>query len=1035
MGDHCRVLHVDDDLNALAITKDILEIEGNLSVESASSVDEALKKLAVQSYDVIVSDYEMPYKSGLDFLAELRKRVEQPPPFIVFTGKGREEVAVKALNLGAFRYINKHGDPEMVYKELSSSIKQAYEYVTTQRKLLISENQFRQLFSRMPSGVAVYESVDGGEDFVFVDINEAAERIEKVHKAEVIGKKVTEVFPGVVALGLFKVFQEVWLTGKAMYHPASVYSNGRFLESWRENWVYKLPDGKIVAIYNDITERKNAEILLKKNEARYRDLADSLPEVVFELDAQGNITYVNKRGFELTAYTKEDFDKGINVFDLFAPEDAERAKRDAASVMMKAGPARGEFTIQKKDGTTFPVAIESVPIVSGDEVVGIRGIVIDLTGIRAKEQEAKRQIQEINSIIEGIGDLLLVMDSNRRIVLVNKKTLEFFKKKPEEILGRYCYEIFHGTDRPWPNCPATITFNEKTTTTGEIVDSRQGIILLVTTSPIFNEKGELVRCVHVAKDLTEQKKNEAKIAALLECTEAILKTQKFTQTARSIFNSCKKLIGATAGYVALLSTDGKENEVLFLDSGGLRCTVDPNLPMPIRGLREKAYRTREVVYENNFSTSKWTQFLPEGHVKLDNVMFVPLIINGKAVGLIGLANKPRGFTDEDAATAVAFGNYAAVALNNNWTWNTLKNKEAQLRAITNAALDAIILIDGEGNIVFWNQAAEKIFGYTTNEVSGKKLHLILAPHVLNPDIEKGFVKFKESGHGKVVGRTIELVGLRKDGSEFPIELSVSALKLDNKWYSVGIVRDISERKKWEKELEEEHEKIKIINEKLRVVGNLTRHDVRNKLCAVSGNAYLIKSKHPDQKDIVERITRIEQAIKEIEAFFDFTKMYEQLGVEKLSLIDVGQKIDEALTFFSKTSNLKVINDCRGLRLLADSLLRQLFYNLIDNSIKHGEYVSKIRIYFERSPPDKLKLIYEDNGKGILDSDRQKLFTEGFSTAGSSGYGLYLIKKITEVYGWDIQEQGSKEKGVKFVISIPSINQKGQENFQLTQDIQ
>ncbi len=1035
MGNHCRVLHVDDDANALAITKDILEIEGNLSVESASSVDEALKKLAVQSYDVIVSDYEMPYKSGLDFLAELRKRVEQPPPFIVFTGKGREEVAVKALNLGAFRYINKHGDPETVYKELSSSIQQAYEYVTTQRKLLISENQFRQLFSRMPSGVAIYEAIDGGEDFVFVDLNETAERIEKVRKADVIGKKVTEVFPGVVALGLFKVFQEVWLTGKAAYHPAAVYSDSRVFESWRENWVYKLPDGKIVAIYNDITERKQTEILLKKSATRYRELADSLPEIVFELDTQGKITYANKRGFELTGYTKEDFDKGICVFDLLVPEDVERAKRDAASVMIKAAPARGQFKIRKKDGATFPVAIESVPIVSEDEVVGIRGIVIDLTEIRAKQQELKRQIQEINSIIDGIGDLLLVMDSNRRIVLVNKKTFEFFKQKPEEILGRYCYEIFHGTDRPWPNCPATTTFNEKTTTTGEIVDSRRGVTLLVTTSPIFNEKGELVRCVHVAKDLTEQKKNEAKIAALLECTEAILKTRGFTQTARSIFNSCKKLIGATAGYIALLSADGKENEVLFLDSGGLRCTVDPNLPMPIRGLREKAYLTCKVVYENNFATSKWTQFLPEGHVKLDNVMFAPLIIDGKAVGLIGLANKPRGFTDEDAANAIAFGNYAALALKNNLTWNTLQNKEAQLRAMTNAALDAIILINDEGNIVFWNPAAEKMFGYTTNEVSGKNLHLILAPSVLNPDIEKGFVKFKERGHGKVVGRTIELVGLRKDGSEFPIELSVSALKLDKKWHSLGIVRDISKRKKWEKELEEEHEKVKIINEKLWVVGNLTRHDVRNKLCAVSGNAYLIKSKHPNQKDIVERITRIEQAVKEIEAIFDFTKIYERLGVEKLSLIDVGQKIDEALMFFSQTSNVKVINDCRGLRLLADSLLRQLFYNLIDNSIKHGEYVTKIRIYFERSTPDKLKLIYEDNGKGILDSDRQKLFSKGFSTAGSSGYGLYLIKKITEIYGWDIQKQGSKEKGVKFVISIPRINQKGQENFQLTKNTQ
>lgn len=437
-----------------------------------------------------------------------------------------------------------------------------------------------------------------------------------------------------------------------------------------------------------------------------------------------------------------------------------------------------------------------------------------------------------------------------------------------------------------------------------------------------------------------------------------------------------------------------------------------------------------MVYENNFATGKWTQFLPAGHVKLDNVMFVPLIINGKSVGLIGLANKHGGFTDEDAETAVAFGDYAAIALNNSWTWNTLQNREAQLRAITNSAIDGIILINDEGKIVFWNPAAEKIFGYTQKEAVGENLHLLLAPSTY-PAFEEGFAKFRESGLGEVVGRTVELEGLRKDGSKVPIELSLSALQLDNKFHAVGVVRDITERKRVEKELEEEHEQVKIVNEKLRVVGNLTRHDVRNKLCIITGNSYLVKSKHSDQKDIVARMTQIEEAVKKIEEIFDFAKMYEQFGVEKLSLIDVGQKIDEALKLFPQTQKIEVTNKCHGLLLLADSFLRQLFYNLIDNSIKHGGQITKISIYFERPNADKLNLIYEDNGKGISEVNRQKLFTEGFSTTGSSGRGLYLIKKMLEVYGWDIQEKGEESKGAKFVISIPKINKKGQENFQIS----
>jgi DNA-binding NtrC family response regulator len=119
-----RVLHVDDDDCFLKVSKQILELEAKIKVETATSVYEAFKKLKQFHYDVVVSDYEMPGKNGLQFLEELKKNA-QSPPFILFTGKGREEVAAKALNLGAFRYLNKYGDPETVYAELRSCIQQA----------------------------------------------------------------------------------------------------------------------------------------------------------------------------------------------------------------------------------------------------------------------------------------------------------------------------------------------------------------------------------------------------------------------------------------------------------------------------------------------------------------------------------------------------------------------------------------------------------------------------------------------------------------------------------------------------------------------------------------------------------------------------------------------------------------------------------------------------------------------------------------------------------------------------------------------
>lgn len=164
---------------------------------------------------------------------------------------------------------------------------------------------------------------------------------------------------------------------------------------------------------------------------------------------------------------------------------------------------------------------------------------------------------------------------------------------------------------------------------------------------------------------------EQEISALLSATETILKSEEFSVTAKKVFDSCAKLIGAKSGYVALLSDDGAENELLFLEDGGMPCTVDLELPMPIRGLRETAYRTGKVVYDNDFMKSEWVKFMPEGHMALPNVLFSPLNIANKTVGIMGFACKDGDFTEDDAKIAAAFGNYAAIALQNSRTMEEL----------------------------------------------------------------------------------------------------------------------------------------------------------------------------------------------------------------------------------------------------------------------------------------------------------------------------------------------------------------------------
>jgi len=214
-----------------------------------------------------------------------------------------------------------------------------------------------------------------------------------------------------------------------------------------------------------------------------------------------------------------------------------------------------------------------------------------------------------------------------------------------------------------------------------------------SAAPIKAKDGTIIGVVLVFRDITERKKmeqdvsnsleeskqSESEISALLKASRAVLQNKVFPDSARAIFDACKELIGATAGYVALLSDTGNENEVLFLDSGGFPCTVNPSLPMPIRGLRAEAYKSAKVAIENDFPQSQWQKFSPKGHVQLKNVLFAPLIIEQRVVGVIGLANKTGGFTKRDAEMAIAFGELASIALANSKLLAILEKNEKELK--------------------------------------------------------------------------------------------------------------------------------------------------------------------------------------------------------------------------------------------------------------------------------------------------------------------------------------------------------------------
>lgn len=326
------------------------------------------------------------------------------------------------------------------------------------------------------------------------------------------------------------------------------------------------------------------------------------------------------------------------------------------------------------------------------------------------------------------------------------------------------------------------------------------------------------------------------------------------------------------------------------------------------------------------------------------------------------------------------------------------------------AIDGIIIGDATGRITYANNAVIEMMNGGKEEIIGRNV----LEFVDEPEKQRALEASLESIRtGKGWKGQFTVVTLT--GKKTPIELTATPI-IDEKGVSIAfvdIIRDISDRALTEEKLKEAHDKLEIANEKLLVVGGLVRHDIANKLNILNMNAYLAKK----TGNIQNLLDSIESAYLSINRSLSFSRDYEMLGKEHLCYINVGAVFNEVTRLFPE-SGLQMINECSGLDVLADSLLKELLYNLVDNTIKYGKTTNQIKLSYYQNK-DHLKLIYEDNGIGIPNNIKPKLFTKGFGRG--TGLGLYLIRKTLEVYGWQIEETGIEGEKARFEIKIPQGN--------------
>ena len=265
-----NVLLVDDDISLLKVAELILtDMDKDLAIESAPSVEEAHNKLGTNPIDIVVCDYEMPQKNGLEFLKELRQQ-NNSIPFILFTGKGREEIAIQALNLGADRYLNKTGNPETVYKELAISIHQLHGRAKTQNMLRENEERLRLLIEYAPDPVIVFDT-----NGVILDVNRQTEAMLGYERSELLGR--TMINTGIVpAETMQRMSKDFFKTVSGITLSSVEYELKRKNGSVGIVEISAFPIKRrgtieILSIGRDITQRKNAEVeLSQKYEALER---------------------------------------------------------------------------------------------------------------------------------------------------------------------------------------------------------------------------------------------------------------------------------------------------------------------------------------------------------------------------------------------------------------------------------------------------------------------------------------------------------------------------------------------------------------------------------------------------------------------------------------------------------------------------------------------------------------------------------------------------------------------------------------------
>ncbi len=804
MPDVMRVIYVDDEPALLEIGKLFLEDTGAFSVVTSDSASAALARLKKEQFDAIISDFQMPGMDGIQFLTEVRKNYGKVP-FILFTGRGREEIVIQAINKGADFYLQKGGEPQSQFAELSHKIRTAVERRISDNAFHASEDRYHSLVDTMHDSMVVYQAVADGEDFVILEFNKAAEKVENISRSEVIGHRVTEVFPGVLEFGILDVFRRVWRTGTPESFPISLYKDNR-ISGWRDNYIYKLPTGEIVADYSDETARRQAEEALQKSEEKSRLVLEATNDGIWDWNVPSGTAFFSPRWYTMIGYEPGEMPGTYATWrSLLHPEDLGPTEQKIQDhIVRKDEGYSGEFRMRTKQGTWKWILARGKVVerdAAGNAVLMV-GTHTDIDELKKREKEILDTRNFLTSIIEQSPNPLWISDEKGTLVQLNQALCDMLQVTPEEVIGRY--NVFEDTivEEQGKMPLVRSVFDEGKSVTFDLdydssrlkslsLERSTSISLQIIIFPIRDSTGKITNAVieeinntgrrQIEREL--ERKNQELLASYeqLTASEEELRgnLEELTRQERVIKESeagLRAILDATPFPVALV--DLQDNNIDFWSRSALTLfghTAPTAAEWYLLAYPDPRYR-QEVI-------DRWKPCLEQAKLSGQPVNTGEYRVTCRD-GSVRICELYATFLSDKLIVT-----FNEITDRKN-VQEALQASEARYRLLFEGAAEGILVADiATEKFLYANNAISRMLGYSPEELTAMRLEDIHPPKELE-DIRNEFLALSR-GEKKVA---TDIPCLRKDKTVVYADIVTSMVMIDNRPCNVGFFTDITERK-------------------------------------------------------------------------------------------------------------------------------------------------------------------------------------------------------------------------------------------------